>query len=335
MEGTGAGTYRRATVDISTRYSGLALKSPLIVGASPLTDEVDSARRLEDAGAAALVMRSLFEEEIRPRPSGGPRSLPAPSGSPGDPMDSAAAPTEYLERLRRLKAAVHIPVIASLNGTTDVGWTGFAHLLEEAGADALELNVYHVSTNLWASSGTLESQMLDFTRAIRMTVSIPITLKVYPYFSSLVSFARQLDDTGAAGLVIFNRCAQPDIDLDTLEVRSEPRLSTSSDLLERLYWVAMLAGRVEMSLAVTGGVHTAGDAIKAILAGAHSVQVVSALLANGVDHLRTMREGIERWMERHGHESLDSFRGRLSLENGHEPPFPRAGGLSPSQRWGT
>jgi len=312
-----------AIVDLSSRFAGLTLSSPLVAGACPLTDGVDGARQLEDAGAAALVMCSLFEEEILRPPA------------PGDlPVTGSGGPDAYLELIRKMKQAVRIPVVASLNGTADLGWSGFGALAEEAGADALELNIYHVSTNLWTSSSTLESHLLDFVRAVRGTVRIPVIAKLYPFFTSLVSFARQLDETGTSGIVLFNRCAQPDIDTETLAVRPEPRLSSSVDLLDRLYWVAMLAGRVELSLAVTGGVHTASDVIKAVLAGADAVQMVSALLVHGPRHVGAVKGGIERWLERRGHESLACVKGRLSLEHVGDAPYPRVGGLSPVQRWG-
>lgn len=273
-------------------------------GASPLTWDLDTIRTLEDAGAPAIVLRSLFEEQVR-------RDEAARRGGPVDPEHSPAA---YLERIRRVKEAVRVPVIASLNGTTDIGWTGFARLIQQAGADALELNIYHVSANLWTLGSTIEAQTLDMIRAVKLSISIPIAVKIYPFFSSIVCFARQLDEMGVSGLVLFNRTYQPEIDLETRTVRPAVRLSSSTALLPRLHWIAMLAGRLQLSLSATGGVHTAHDVLKALFAGADTVQMVSALLRNGPDHLRSVRQETEKWLEGHGHASIDEVRGCMSLE---------------------
>jgi dihydroorotate dehydrogenase (fumarate) len=304
MDGGAAPPSAWRVVDLSTNYLGLKLAHPVVPGASPLTWELDSIRSLEDAGAPAIVMRSLFEEQVR-------RDEAARHGGPVDPEHSPAA---YLERIRRVKEAVGIPVIASLNGTSEIGWTGFGRLMQQAGADALELNVYHVSSNLWTLGSAIEAQTLDMIRVVKLTVSIPVAVKIYPFFSSIVCFARQLDEMGVAGLVLFNRTYQPEIDLETRTVRPELRLSSSSDLLPRLHWIAMLAGRLQLSLSATGGVHTAHDALKAIFAGADSVQMVSALLKQGPGHLKAVRDEMTRWMEQHSHASLDEVRGCMSLE---------------------
>jgi len=306
-------------VDLSTSYLGLRLAHPLVPGASPLSYEVDSVLRLEDAGAPAIVLHSLFEEQIA-----------------ADPLRAARAPTDpvgYLEHLNRVKESVRIPVIASLNGTTDEGWTSFASLIEQAGADALELNLYHLSTNLWTSGATLEAYTLDTIRTVRSLVSIPVAVKIFPFFSSIASLARQFEEIGVNGLVLFNRSYQPDIDLENLEVKPDLRLSTSTDLLSRLYWIAMLSGRVDLSLAVTGGVHTGADALKAILAGADVVQMVSALIQNGPGHLKVVREEMERWLGCHGRSSLEELRGLMSLERREDGrAFARAGLLQVLQR---
>jgi dihydroorotate dehydrogenase (fumarate) len=291
-------------VDLSTNYLGLKLPHPIIPGASPLTWDLDSIRSLEDAGAPAIIMRSLFEEQVR-------RDEAARRGGPVDPEHSPAA---YLERIRRIKEAVGVPVIASLNGTTEIGWTGFARLMQQAGADALELNIYHVSSNLWTLGSAIEAQTLDMIRAVKLTVTIPVAVKIYPFLSSIVCFARQLDEMGVAGLVLFNRTYQPEIDLETRTVRPELRLSSSAELLPRLHWIAMLAGRLQLSLSATGGVHTAHDALKAIFAGADSVQMVSALLKQGPGHLKAVCDEMSRWLDLHGHASLDEVRGCMSLE---------------------
>jgi dihydroorotate dehydrogenase (fumarate) len=306
-------------VDLSTSYLGLKLAHPLVPGACPLSSELDSVLRLEDAGAPAIVLHSLFEEQIT-----------------ADPLRTERSPTDpvgYLEHLNRVKESVQIPVIASLNGTTDAGWTSFASLVEQAGADALELNLYHLSTNLWTSGATLEAYTLDTVRAVRSLVSIPVAVKIFPYFSSIPSLARQFEEIGVNGLVLFNRSYQPDIDLETLEVKPDQRLSTSAELLSRLYWIAMLSGRVDVSLAVTGGVHTGEDALKAILAGADAVQMVSALLQNGPGHLKVVRQEMEQWLEAHGYSSLTEVRGSMSLEKREDGrAFTRAGFLELLQR---
>ena len=306
----GSGDAAWGIVDLSTEYLGLKLSSPIVPGASSLTWDLDSVRRLEDAGAPAIVMRSLFEEQVRKHEA-------ARRGGPVDPENSPAA---YLERIHHFKESLDIPVIASLNGTTDTGWTGFARLMQEAGADALELNIYHVSTNLWTLGSAVEAQTLDMIRTVKHSVSIPVSVKIYPFFSSIVCFARQLDEMGVAGLVLFNRCYQPEIDLETRTVRPDMTLSTSADLLPRLHWIAMLAGRLQLSLAATGGVHTAHDALKAIFAGADVLQMASALIKYGPEHLAAVRDEMAQWMDAHGHHALTDLRGCMSLEK-----FPDSG----------
>ncbi len=229
-----------------------------------------------------------------------------------------------------------IPVIASLNGTTDEGWMSFARLVEQAGADALELNLFHISTNLWASGATAEAHLLESVAAARRSISIPVAVKIFPYFSSIASLARQLEEVGANGLVLFNRLYQPDIDLEGGEPTADPRLSSPSELVSRLHWIALLAGRVDVSLAASGGVHTAADVLRCVLAGADVTQMVSALILHGVAHLRTVTDGIARWLEAHDHESLDDVRGLMSLERRADPrAFPRPGYLQVLQGWKT
>ena len=306
-------------MNLTTPYLGLKLAHPLVPGACPLTAELDSILRLEDAGAPAIVLHSLYEEQI--------------AADPHRAALSTSDPVVYLEHVNRVKESVRVPVIASLNGTTDEGWISFAALIEQAGADALELNIYHQSTNLWTSGATLEAYTLDTVRAVRSLVSIPVAVKIFPFFSSIPSLARQLEEIGVNGLVLFNRTYQPDIDLETLEVKLDLKLSSSADLMSRLHWIAMLSGRVDLSLAVTGGVHTGADALKAILAGADAVQMVSALLLHGPEHLVVVRREIERWLEAHGYSSLDEIRGSMSLEKREDArAFTRAGLLEVLQR---
>ncbi len=308
-------------MDLSSSYLGLHLASPVVPGASPLTGDLDSIRRLEDAGAPAVVLCSLFEEQVA-------AEALAAEGVPTDP-------DRYLRQIRTVKDAVSIPVIASLNGTTDEGWMSFARLIEQAGADALELNLFHISTNLWSSGATAEAHLLESVAAARRSVTIPIAVKIFPYFSSIAAFARQLEEVGANGLVLFNRLYQPDIDLEGgFAPAADPRLSSSSELLSRLNWIAMLAGRVDVSLAASGGVHTASDVLKCVLAGADVTQMVSALMLHGPDHLRAVNHGVARWLEAHGHASLDEIRGQMSLERRADPrAFPRAGYLHVLQGW--
>jgi len=306
-------------MDLSTRYLGFDLPHPLIVGASPLADDLDAVRRLEDAGAAAIVFRSLFEEQLAPSgPEAGAAGRPpidpeAVSMLPR-PDEYALGRDRYLEHLRRAKEAVRIPLVASLNGTTLGGWLAHARLLEQAGADALELNLYQLVFDPGEDSATVEEREVELVAAVSDALLVPVAVKLSPFYTALPRFARRLDAAGAAGLVLFNRFYQAEIDLETFEVRPELRLSESRDLLLRLRWLAVLRGLFRGSLAATGGVHTADDALKAVLCGADAVQVVSELLANGVERLDAMRLDLARWLERLECEALSDVAGSLSLE---------------------
>src|SRR5215831_19001852 len=271
-------------VDLSTTYLGLELPHPLMPGASPLVDDLGMVRRLEDAGAAAIVMHSLFEEQILAEQrdaflfeSFSESHAEAVSYAP-ERDAFALGPDEYLERIQRIRQMVSIPVIASLNGTTPNSWIEYARLIEQAGAHALEINVYDVPADLLENSDDVERRTIETAAAVKASVSIPVAVKLSPFYSAFASFARRLDETGVDGLVIFNRFYQPDIDVESLDVVPRVRLSESGDLLLRLRWLAILSGRLRASLAVTGGAHTAMDAVKAVMAGAHAVQMVSALL---------------------------------------------------------
>lgn len=328
-------------MDLSTTYLGFALPHPFLPGASPLVDDLDMVRRLEDVGAAAIVMRSLFEEQItREQLSTHNRLMVMEEGYAEalsylpEPADFALGPDEYLEQIRKIKAAVRIPVIASLNGTTDGGWLTYARLMEQAGADALELNVYALATDFDESSELLEKRVLHMLWSVKSAVHLPVAVKLSPFYTALAHFARRLDDLGADGLVLFNRFYQPDFDLESLEVKPALRLSDSSELLLRLRWLAILSGRVKSSLAVTGGVHTAEDAIKAVMAGAHVIQVVSALLKHGPERLRTLRQEMALWLEEHEYESLSQARGSLSLLRCPDPAaHERANYMHILQSW--
>jgi dihydroorotate dehydrogenase (fumarate) len=292
-------------MNLTTRYLGLELAHPFMPGASPLADSLDSVRELEDAGASAIVMRSLFEEQIlRPR---------------HDASGFTFGPDRYLEQLRRIKAAVSVPVIASVNGTTTEGWLKYARLLERADADAIELNFYHLATDPAEDAASVEARLLDIVAVLKESIAIPLAVKLSPFYSSLPNLASRINRIGAQGLVLFNRFYQADIDPDELKTASILHLSTSDELLLRLRWLAILSASYDGSLAVTGGVHHPIDAVKAIMAGADAVQLVSALLENGVQHLAVVRKGFERWCEARGYESIDQVRDRMSLTHSPHP----------------
>ncbi len=316
-------------MDLTTRYLGLNLAHPLMPGASPLAADLDGVRRLEDAGAAAVILPSLFEEQVlRDRAEhaaqieGAMEShAEALSYFPAAEAYRIPGPDGYLEHVRRVREAVTVPVIASLNGVTESGWADHARRIAEAGAHALELNVYHVATDPDEPGSAVESRVITAARAVRDAVTIPVAVKLSPFFSSVPHLVAQLAGAGAGGVVLFNRFYQPDLDVDLLEVVPRLRLSDSSELPLRLRWLALLSGRVDVDLAASGGIHGVADAVKAVMAGAHAVQVVSALLRNGPDHLAVLREGLEQWLDRKGYDSLDQLRGSLSA---HTVPDPAA-----------
>ncbi|HEV8652870.1 MAG TPA: dihydroorotate dehydrogenase-like protein [Actinomycetes bacterium] len=288
--------------DLRTSYLGLDLRTPLVASASPLTGTTDGLRRLEDAGAAAVVLPSLFEEEV---------------GEQGHELEQR--PVAYLKLVEQAKAALSVPVIASLNGVSLGGWTRYAALLEQAGADALELNVYYVSSRPGLSGAEVELGYLDLVRSVRRALRIPLAVKVSPYFSSIINLAARLAEVGAGGLVLFNRFYQPDLDVEALEVVPRLELSTSAELRLPLRWIAILHGRVSASLAASTGVHTPEDAVKALLAGADVVMMTSALLRHGPGHVRTVEAGLRAWLERHGHQNVGEVRGRLSQRAVRDP----------------
>jgi dihydroorotate dehydrogenase (fumarate) len=312
--------------DLSTRYMGLELKNPLVPSASPLSKHLDSAKALEDAGASALVLHSLFEEKIEEEDANLARffhqqSLGHAEAESFHPIPDSYRSYEeqYLEHLEALKRALDIPIIASLNGISSGGWTSYAHSLQEAGADALELNIYYVAANGEESSEQVEERYLDILRAVREQVTIPLTLKLSPQFSSLLHFAARLEQAGADGLVLFNRFYQPDIDLETLEVRPSIVLSSSSESLMRIRWLAVLFGRVQCSLAITGGVHHRDDVIKSLMAGAAVTHMCSALLQQGPAQLATVLAELAAWLDEREYESVQQMRGSLSQQNAIDP----------------
>jgi dihydroorotate dehydrogenase (fumarate) len=314
-------------MDLSTTYLGLALPHPLMPGSSPLSDDLDMVRRLEDAGAAAIVMRSLFEEQIVGEELATYLAHEATSESHAEALSYLPEPailslgtSEYLEHIQRIKAAVGIPVIASLNGTTPEHWLEYARLIAEAGADALELNIYDLPTDPRETGEDVERRVLDVVTTLREAISLPLAVKLSPFYSSLSNLARQLELARADGLVIFNRFYQPDLDVETLEIVPKARLSSPTELLLRLRWLSILSGQCGLSLAVTGGVHNAVDAVKAVMAGAHAVQIVSLLLRRGPAALARMRSEMARWLEEHEYGSLRQLQGSMSAGRGADLP---------------
>lgn len=311
---------------------GLRIAHPFVAGASPLGRDLDTIRSLEDGGAAAIVLPSLFEEQVTLAAEGRIRHMdPCDERWAGylkhypNLNDYAFSPDQYAEHVARVRLAVGIPVIGSLNGTTGESWVTFSRLIEQAGASALELNMYEVVTDLHISSAAIERQLVELVSELKQYVKIPVAVKLSPFFASFANIAHQLDEAGADGLVIFNRFYQPDIDIATMQPSSEVRLSTSAELLLRLRWLAILYGRIRPSLVATGGIAAPEDGIKALLAGANAIQVVSAVLRHGPSYFTTLRVGLERWMEEHGIEHIDRMRGRASLKDVVDPgAFERA-----------
>jgi dihydroorotate dehydrogenase (fumarate) len=328
-------------MDLSTTYLGFSLPSPLMPGASPLVDDLDTVKRLEDAGASAIVMHSLFEEQITREQLASVRNILAHENSFAEALsyfprvdEYALGPDRYLEQIQRIKAMVGVPVIGSLNGTTPEGWLAYAKQIQEAGADAVEINFYHVATDPKETGADVERRLIEVVRLVKAAVTIPVAVKVSPFFSSLPHLAQQLDGLGADGLVLFNRFYQPDIDPEALEAVPRLNLSTSDDLLLRVRALATLSGRVKASLAATGGVHTSLDALKAVMAGAHAVQMVAALLQHGPQHLRVVREELARWLEDHEYASLRQAQGSMSLEHCPDPEaFERGNYMRVLQTW--
>ncbi len=318
--------------NLSTTYLGLALKNPLVPSPSPLMRKIDNIKKMEEAGAAAIVLHSLFEEQIARESNDlndaleyGTESYAEALSYFPDLLHYNLGAEGYLEHVRKAKAAVGIPVIASLNGVSTGGWVDYAKKLQEAGADALELNVYYVAANPSQSGHQVEEMYLDLVREIKASIRIPVAVKLGPYFSAMANMAQRLDNAGADGLVLFNRFYQPDFDLETLEVSPDVVLSQSTELPLRLRWVAILYGRVQADLAITGGVHTAADVLKSIMAGANVAMMTSALLEHGIDHLRGVLADLTRWMAEREYESITQMRGSMSQRAVAQPSaFERA-----------
>lgn len=319
-------------MDLTTQYMGLALRNPLVAGASPLTSTVDGVRRLEDAGAGAVVLPSLFEEQITHESRMLDHYLTYGTESTGEALsyfpeanDYRIGPDEYLDLVRKARAAVSIPVVASLNGVSSGGWTGYARQMEEAGASALELNIYYIPTDPLMSSAQVEQMYVDVLREVKRTVKVPVAMKIGPYFSATAYMARRLADAGADSLVLFNRFYQPDIDLEKLEVVPNLVMSTSFAMRLALRWVALLYGRVQADFAITNGVHTYEDVLKAMMAGASVVEMAAELLQKGPGRIGEILGEVSQWMEQKEYESVAQMRGSMSQRHTAEPAaFERA-----------
>jgi dihydroorotate dehydrogenase (fumarate) len=321
------------SVDLSTTYMGLDLAHPVMPSASPLTGDIESLRKLADAGASAVVLPSLFEEQIEHEEMEVARLLDFGAESFGEATfgyfpelnDYATGPGTYLDLVARAKNSLSIPVIGSINGTSKGGWIKYGKLIEEAGADALELNIYFIPTDPKVTTAQVEQQYLDLVMSVKESISIPLAVKIGPSFSSIPHIAHRLVESGADALVIFNRFYQPDIDTDGLKVRPNLQLSTSTEVRLPLRWTAILHGRIKASLAVTSGVHTAEDVVKLLLAGADVTMMASALLERGAGHLGTVVRGVEEWLAENDYHSVEQMKGSLSQASSPDPAaFERA-----------
>lgn len=319
-------------MDLSTNYLGLKLRTPLVVSASPLSEEIDNIRRMEDAGASAVVLYSIFEEqlsrdriELHQRLQQGTDSYAEALTYFPEAGEYRLGPEEYLRHINLAKSAIRIPVIASLNGSSAGGWTDFARQIQQAGADALELNIYHVPTDPEQTSSEVELTYLEILKAVKAAVTIPVAVKLGPFFSNFANMASRLDAGGADGLVLFNRFYQPDIDLETLEVKPNILLSTPMAMRLPLRWIAILYGKLSASLAATSGIHRAPDVVKMLMAGADVTMLCSTLLRHGIPHLKTIEKDLVAWMQEHEYESVQQLKGSLSQKNCAAPSeFERA-----------
>lgn len=313
-------------MDLRTTYMGLSLKNPLVASASPLSENVDKIKRMEDAGAAAVVMFSVFEEQLRQESAVLEYALNAGTDSFGEALsyfpameDYQVKPDRYLQIIEKASQATQIPIIGSLNGVTNEGWINYARSIEQAGAKGLELNVYWIPTDPKLSAAEVEQRYLDVVKAVKGAVKIPVALKLSPFFSSFANFAHRVDQQGVDALVLFNRFYQPDFDLEELEVVPQLNLSTPYEIRLPLLWIALLHGKVKCSLGATRGVHSATEVIKYLMAGADVAMTTSALLQNGIDHLRVLLHDMEQWMEAHEYGSVRQMRGCLSQQHVADP----------------
>jgi dihydroorotate dehydrogenase (fumarate) len=328
-------------MNLSTNYLGLKLINPLIVGASPFCDSIDSASRLQDSGASAVVMRSLFEEQIEAETLALARNVESQADSHSEATsyfpnysEYQLGPDQYLRQLEGLKKALSIPVIASINGARMGGWIDYARRFESAGADAVELNLYQLVSLVSTGAEEVEANLVDIVHQVSSSVKIPVAVKLSPFHTSPANFVKALEEAGAAGVVLFNRFYQPDFDLEEMEVVPKLRLSDPSELLLRLRWLAIISPQVNLSLAAAGGIHGPQDALKAIFAGANAVQIVSALLQNGPRFISVMLDGMRLWMGEHGYSGVDELRGVLNLRHCPDPSsFERANYIRILQAW--
>jgi len=327
--------------DLRTRYLGLTLKNPIVHSASPLSESLATMRKLEDAGCSAIVMHSLFEEQIQNESrqldhylSYGAQSFAEALSYFPEAEDYRVGPDEYLDRISRAKKAMEIPIIGSLNGVSRGGWVEHARLMQDAGADAIELNIYMIPTDPAMTGPEVEQMYVDTLSAVRQEVTIPLAVKVGPYFSAMANMARRFKDAGADGLVLFNRFYQPDFDLESLEVVPHLTLSTSWEMRLPLRWVAILHGRVDVDFAITSGVHSAEDVIKGVMAGAKATMMTSAVLQSGMGHVKTVLRDVEAWMERNEYVSIEQMCGSMSQKNVAEPSaFERANYMKMLHSW--
>lgn len=319
-------------MDLSTNYLGLRLRTPLVVAASPLSEQLDQVKRMEDAGAAAVVVYSLFEEQLRRDRFELNRQLELGTFSQPEAMTYLPEPEEfhlgseeYLKHIADAKKAVRIPIIASLNGSSTGGWTEYAKAIQEAGADALELNIYWIPTDVNLTGVEVEQTYLDILKGVKAELTIPVAVKLSPFFSNFANMAKRLDDAGANGLVLFNRFYQPDIDLDSLEVKPNILLSTPMAMRVPLRWIAILFDRIRASLAATSGIHRATDVLKMLMAGADVTMLCSVLIRHGIPHIATLEKDLNAWLEEHEYVSIQQLRGSLSQKNCSDPSaFERA-----------
>jgi dihydroorotate dehydrogenase (fumarate) len=319
-------------MDLTTTYLGLKLRTPLVPSASPLSEEIDSIKRMEDAGASAVVLYSLFEEQLRQdrlelhhHMESGTFSFAEALTYFPEPEEYHLGPEDYLKHIANAKKSVKIPIIASLNGSSPGGWTQYARLVQQAGADALELNIYYIPTNMNLPAGEVEQTYLDVLKAVKAEVTIPVAVKLSPFFTNFANMAKRLNDTGADGLVLFNRFYQPDIDLETLEVKPNILLSTPMAMRVPLRWIAILYSRLQASLAATSGIHRAPDVLKMLMAGADVTMLCSTLIRHGVGHIKVIENDLVAWMEEHEYESVTQLKGSLSQKKCPAPStFERA-----------
>jgi len=319
-------------LDLTTRYLNLNLRTPLVASASPLSHEISSIRQLEDAGASAVVLYSLFEEQLKQESleldfylSEGTESYAESLSYFPEPQEFHLGPDDYLDHIRKAKAAVHIPLIASLNGSSVGGWIQYATQIEEAGADALECNIYWIVTDPKMTSADVEQHYIDIVKAVKAAVHIPVAIKLSPFFSNFASMAHRIDHAGADGLTLFNRFYQPDIDLEALELAPHVLLSTPQAMRLPLTWIGILHGRIKASLAATSGIHSGDDVIKLLMVGADVTMLCSTLLRNGINHLRSIEQGVRQWMEAHEYTSITQMKGSMSQKRCADPSaFERA-----------